>query len=105
MPETYHPTRAEQETIIRWDREDPLAHVFSASPVVWRKLARLGLEPTRRSTVRGAEVGRFYKVPLGRLRWSIAKEGQPKRTGNVAALAQFNAARKLQTEPARTGEE
>jgi hypothetical protein len=93
MPETlspYRPTRAEQETIIRWDREDPLVHVFSASPVVWRKLARLGLEPTRRSTVRGAEAGRFYTVPLARLRWSVARErveGQTKRTGNVAALA------------------
>jgi len=93
MPEPvspYHPTRAEQETVIRWDREDPLAHLFSASPVVWRKLARLGLEPTRRSTVRGAEVGRFYRVPLARLRWSVARErveGAPKRIGNAAALA------------------
>jgi hypothetical protein len=83
----HRPTRAEQETVIRFDRAAPAAHLFSASPVVWRKLARLGLEPVRRSTVRGVEVGRFYRVPLARLRWGIRREGQAKRAGNAAALA------------------
>jgi hypothetical protein len=33
----YRQTRAEQETIIRWDREDSQVDLFSASPVVWPK--------------------------------------------------------------------
>ena len=33
--------RAEQETTIRWDEEDKTAHVYTASPVVLRKLNKL----------------------------------------------------------------
>jgi len=33
-------TRAEQETVIRWDRDDEQAHIWSADPVTWRKLAK-----------------------------------------------------------------
>lgn len=35
-------TRAEQETILRWDAEDRRVHLYTASPVVARKWARLG---------------------------------------------------------------
>ena len=33
MARLYRPTRAEQETVMRWDREDDEVHVWSASPV------------------------------------------------------------------------
>ena len=56
-------TRAEQETLIRWDAEEREVHVWSADPAVWRQLARLGvavLEETRPSG--SSEVtGRFYR--------------------------------------------
>ena len=42
-------TKAEQETVIRWDREDQLVHIWTADPVVWRKLARLGV-PVKEET-------------------------------------------------------
>ena len=72
----YRQTLAEQETIIRWDREDPAVHLFSANPAVWRKLTRLGIEPVRRSTVQGEEAGRFYHVPVALLRWGLKSEAR-----------------------------
>ena len=72
----FRQTLAEQETLIRWDREDPTVHLFSANPAVWRKLARLGIEPLRRSTVQGEEAGRFYRVPVALLRWGLKSEAR-----------------------------
>ena len=79
-------TRAEQETVIQWDEQDKTVSLFSSSPTVWRKLARLGV-PERRSpsTLSGTPVGRFYSVPLARFRWGLKRGG----TGNTAALARF----------------
>jgi len=76
MLKPYPQTHAEQETIIRWDREDPQAHIDSANPAVWRKLARLGIEPDRRATRKGRETGRFYVVPVALLRWGLKSEAR-----------------------------
>jgi len=35
-------TRAEQETILRWDAEDPRIDMYTASPVVAARWTRLG---------------------------------------------------------------
>jgi hypothetical protein len=76
-------TRAEQETVLRWEEDEKLVHVWSASPVTWRKLARLGIEP-HRETRRADEVtGRFYRVPLARFRWGL-KRASPGNRGNLA---------------------
>jgi hypothetical protein len=78
----YHPTRAEQETILRWDREDDQVHVWTASPVNWRKLERLGITPIRETRFPGGAVGRpilpdsAEPVPLG----AEAGRGQGPRT-------------------------
>ena len=40
---------AEQETVVRWDREGECVHLWSASPVTWRKLERLGVPHDPRS--------------------------------------------------------
>ena len=66
-------SKAERETTILWDEEERVVHVYSASPVVWRKLARFGIEPIRvtRHADSGVIHGRFYEVPLRWLRWSI----------------------------------
>lgn len=63
---------AEQETVIRWDREDDTVHLFSADPTIWRRLERCGMVPTRVSTVKGAECGRFYVVPKAKFRFKPA---------------------------------
>jgi len=72
----YHPTRAEQETILRWDREDDQVHVWTASPVTWRKLERLGIAPIRETPFPGGAVaGRSYRIPLSRFRWGLKRAG------------------------------
>lgn len=66
-------TKAERETTIRWDEEDRVVHVWSASPVVWRKMARLGLRPTRETTLAGEPSGKFYRLPLTEFRFGVRK--------------------------------
>ena len=72
----YRPTRAEQETRIRWDRADGSVHVWSADPVTWRKLARLGIAPIRETRFPGGGVsGRFYTIPVTRFAWGLKRVG------------------------------
>ena len=73
-------TRAEQETVIRWDRDEQLVHVWSADPVVWRRMARLGFvvrEETRYAKT-GEVSGRFYvPIPLADFRWGKRRQSSP----------------------------
>jgi hypothetical protein len=71
----YRPTRSEQETVIRWDRADDHVHVWSASPVTWRRMERLGLRPIRETIASGRVSGRFYVLPLRRFRWGLKRVG------------------------------
>jgi hypothetical protein len=75
-------TRSEQETVIRWDEEEKVVHVWSASPVTWRKMARLGIQPTKETTTRGEPSGKFYTVPLEGFRWRLKST----RAGNPGNL-------------------
>lgn len=72
QPRAYRPLPAEQETIIRWDREGASVHLYSADPAVWRRLDRAGLAPTRTGTTRGHESGRWYEVPKATFRFKPA---------------------------------
>jgi hypothetical protein len=74
----YRPTRAEQETTIRWDREDPQVRIWSANPVVWRRMERLE-SPVVKATrwADGSPAGRWYEIPLGRFRWGLRRVGRP----------------------------
>jgi hypothetical protein len=65
----HRPTHAEQETVLRWDREGDQVHVWSASPGTWRKLDRFGIRPIRETTCQGAVSGRCYRIRLSRFRW------------------------------------
>jgi hypothetical protein len=64
-------TRNEQETTIRWDEEEQIVHIWSASPKTWRKMARLGVPPTRETSQAGKPSGRFYQVPESQFRWRL----------------------------------
>jgi hypothetical protein len=64
-------TRAEQETTIRWDEEEQIVHIWSASPKTWRKMARLGVTPAREMARHGQPSGRFYLVPVAQFRWRL----------------------------------
>src|SRR5574338_42735 len=68
-------TRAEQETVIRWDREEQVVHIWSADPVVWRKLARLGVAVREETTHKGEITGRFYQpLPLALFKFGVKRE-------------------------------
>jgi hypothetical protein len=67
-----HRGKAEQETIISWDEAERVVHIASHSPAVWRRLAKLGIEPVRNWCYRdGVESTRFYELPLTRFRWGL----------------------------------
>ena len=88
MPTIYRPTRAEQETVLRWDREGVHVHLWSASPVTWRKLERLGIPTARETRAFGDAVsGRFYTIPLSRFRWGLKRVGTRAPGRRVAVRA------------------
>ena len=58
-------TRAEQETVIRWDEEEQVVHIWSASPRTWRRCERLGIEVRQETRARTREVSElFYRDAL-----------------------------------------
>ena len=85
-------TREEQETVIRWDREDPDVHIWSANPVVWRRMARLGIAPVRETTVAGKPAGKFYTLPVSQFRWGV--KARRKSSGSPESLARARQVRK-----------
>jgi hypothetical protein len=82
-------TRAEQETILRWDEAEQVVHVWSASPRTWRRCARLGLTLVRETMTKGEVTGRFYRLDLGAFRWGT----KGRRAGNPGALRNARLAR------------
>jgi hypothetical protein len=76
VPTKYRPTRAEQEIILRWDRAGDHVQIWSASPVTWRKLERLGIPHVDETRFPGGLVsGRVYRIPLTRFRWGLKRVG------------------------------
>jgi hypothetical protein len=93
-------TKAEQETILRWDEEEQVVHVYSASPKTWRRCARLGLAVVKVDRYKGQDRGRFYRVPLAAFRWGLKARRQA--TGNAGPLAAAREARKASLRSATT---
>jgi len=54
--------------------EAPTVSVWSASPVTWRRMERLGLRPVRQTTIGGQPAG-CYQIPLSRFRWGLKRAG------------------------------
>jgi hypothetical protein len=76
MPTIYRQTRAEQETVLRWDRAGDHVQVWSASPGTWRKLERLGITHVDETRFPGGLVsGRVYRIPVTRFRWGLRRVG------------------------------
>jgi len=96
QPRRARPTRAEQETVFRWDEEEKLVYVWSASPVTWRKLARLGIRPVRETSREGQPTGKFYRLPLARFRWGLkrASSGNPRNLA-IGAVGARDPGRKV----------
>ena len=55
--------------------------LWSASPVTWRKLARLGIRPIWQALRQGEAAGRFYQIPLARFRWGLKRVGAGRQDG------------------------
>jgi hypothetical protein len=72
-------TKAEQETILRWDADGDFVSVFTAHRPTMRKLARAGYQPYRVNTRHGREDGWFYRVPVGELRWRVGARRPTRR--------------------------
>jgi hypothetical protein len=75
----YRPTRAEQETVLRWDRADASVHVWSVRLPGDLAEARAARGPRgARDPIPGwrrAISGRFYTIPLSRFRWGLKRTG------------------------------
>lgn len=69
--------RREQETIIRFDGERDEVALFTAYPAMRRKIERRGWRPVKVARKAGKEVGWFYRVPYGMLRWGLRAESRP----------------------------
>jgi hypothetical protein len=87
----YAMTRIERETVVRWDEEGDVVWVWSASPKVWRRMARFGIKPIGETTMDGRPSGKFYRAPMAWLRWSVRERVAGR--GNPEALARMRAAR------------
>ena len=77
-------TRAEQETIIRWSEDDKRVHVWSNAPMTHRKMAKLGVSPTR---VVGE--GRWY-TPDMPFYWRFSKKRKGAGRGIAAPPSNFH---------------
>jgi len=97
-------TRSEQETILRWDEEEQVVHIWSASPVTWRKLDRLGVRSHHETTIEGKPSGKSYRLPLGQFRWRLKSKGRA--NGNPDALRRAREAKQQTPEsPQGAGEQ
>ena len=85
-------TRAEQETIIRYDGETDAVSIFTGHPPTHRRLERAGYPAFRTSTVRGQEVGWFHRVPLADFRWRVGARRRVS-AGTVQRLQEARLAR------------
>ena len=76
---THRTTAHERETVIQFDDGGRVVTVRSASPAVWRKLARMGwrVKETTRDP-EGRVSGIVYEpVPLTDFRWGLKRRASP----------------------------
>jgi hypothetical protein len=70
-------TKAEQETIIRWDQEERTAHLWTAYEAAARRWGRMGY-PVRvySRTMDGTPRSWSAEVPLDAIRWRRMQDGE-----------------------------
>jgi hypothetical protein len=70
-------TNAEQETVIRWDLEERVAHLWTASAVQARRWTRLGYPVEVHGRTRTGEPHTWSaQVPTDALRWRKVRAGR-----------------------------
>ena len=70
-------TRAEQETIVRWDRSEPVAEVWTADPTTKRRLEKRG----HQMVVKGG--GWVCRLPLKCISFRRVRQTKVERPGAV----------------------
>jgi len=77
-------TKAEQETIIRWDQQDRLAHLWTAYEPDARRWQRAGYGVSTETTDRsGQPTSWSARVPVGAIRYRPVRDGHlVKRKGH-----------------------
>lgn len=85
-------SRYEQETVLSWNEDEPLASIYTASPKSWRKCQRLGLKLERvDKDTAGNEIGWLFSLPVRDLRWGkkreMSDEERAKRAARLRDLA------------------
>ena len=78
-------TKAEQETIVRWDQEERVAHLWTAYEPDARAWHRAGYAPrVFQSDSEGLPVSWRAEVPVEAIRWGRVQDGAVvKRRGNT----------------------
>lgn len=80
-------TKAEKETVIRWDEEERMVSVYSCSASVWRFFERKGRRATSvQHDLAGKVISREYLVPLPEFRWGLKSEARTRQGKARAAL-------------------
>jgi len=86
-------TRAERETIIRWDSGDRVVTVYTCHRAVWRKAERAGWRQAGECRDRsGRVIGKEFAAPLDQLRFrlvSAEKRASSRREHAARAVLAF----------------
>lgn len=86
LPPLARITRAERETIIRWDEEARTVVVWSCSAPVLRKLLRLGFTPAQQSWARDGRLhGMEFRLPQEQFRWGLKRRAPANRPVKLSA--------------------
>lgn len=59
----YKPSLEEQETTINYDRSDDMARIYTADPMMMRKLDKIAAENAALAMKSQDEIGRWYECP------------------------------------------
>ena len=82
--------KAEKESVIRWDSEEQIVHIYACHSRVWRRLERKGYKPVMSHVRAGREIARSYRVPLPCFRYGFRAADQPRRPAPKGAFRAKN---------------
>ncbi len=83
--------KAERETVMRWDSQAKVVVIDSYHPAVWRRVERAGFTAVQQRTLKGREIGRYYRVPLANFRFRVRPLNAPRRPAPPGAFGRKSA--------------
>jgi hypothetical protein len=73
MPVEVLMTKAERETVIRWDSEDEMAEVYTMHTRLRNRIEKAGVARYKVDRNNGREVAWWYRIPLAKFRVSFLR--------------------------------